>query len=225
MVGGIMMNKMPHRNLLLVIVSLVIVFSMLSSQEIAIAFQMPGTATPAPVAENIEALEIRNLEQMLDGDDLDEITRKALEEKLNMARTVINERTITAASWSARAESILPPAQQYNEKHFPEGVFEGGEGFISSSEAYIHNRWQKTIEDGFIQVFAGFSAKNPLQGVLYIAETSADRMDTKIQAVYPGEQDGGFRIVEADDGVLILESQNMLYCFDVLQRQFVCVVN
>jgi len=219
------MNKMQHRNLLLVIVSLVIVFSMLSSQEIAIAFQMPGTPTPAPLVGIIEELEIRNLERMLDGDDLDEITRKALEEKLSMARSIINDRSITAANWPAHAESILPPAQQYIEKPFPEGVFEGGEGFIPSSEGFIHNRWQKALETGFIQVFAGFSAKKPLQGVLFIAETSMDRTDTKIQTVYPGEQDGGLSIIEEDDGILILESQNMLYCFDVLQRQFVCVVN
>ena len=209
----------------LIIGSLIGIFLMLFHQDIAVAFQISQTPTPAPQAKSLEEMEIQYLEQVLALDNLDRNFRNGFEEKLSMAQSILNDRSLSNSNWSIRTEGILPPPSSYEEKIFPEGIFEGGEGLISSSEAFINNRWQGVDEYGFIQVFAGFLAKNPNQGVIYVVNTSVDRMDTKINAFYPNEEDGGLTVIEVNESVLLLKSENMLFCFDVLKNQFVCAVN
>ena len=218
------MNKEKLRIQLPVTLGLILILLVLLQQDNAEAFQISQTPEPARLTERVEEAEIQYLERVLALGGMDDLTRDALEEKLRLARDIVSARTLSDNNWSARAESITQPTSTYVEKPFSEGIFEGGEGFISSSEAIIYNYWQGAVEDGFIQVFAGFSAKNPMRGVLYIAHTSVDRSITKTEVIYPDEENGGLRILEVSQGILILESQDMQYCFDILKRKFVCAV-
>ena len=218
------MDKEKRRIQLPLLLGLILILLMFLQQDNAEAFQISQTPEPAQFTAREEEAEIQYLERMLALGGMDEGTRDALEEKLRLARDIVSARSLSENNWSARAESITQPTSNYVEKPFQEGIFEDGEGFISSSEAIIYNYWQGAVEDGFIQVFAGFSAKNPMQGVLYIVHTSVDRLDTKTEIVYPDEENGGLRILEVNEGILILESQDMQYCFDILKRQFVCAV-
>ena len=221
-----MTNTTKRKILILAIGGLLAVFLMTSFHpDIVAAFQISPTPAPVSPSQSVEEIEIQYLEQMLALEDLDEISRQSLEEKLDIARSIVSERVQASANWSVRAEGILPPDSSYQGKAFPEGIFEGGEGLISSSEAFINNRWQGAVEDGFIQVFAGVSVENPRQGVLYLVNTSPDRMNTVITSFYPAEEDGGLEIVEMVEEVLVLKSENMLFCFDILKNQFVCAVS
>ena len=218
------MNKEKRSVQLSLLLGFILILLVLFQQDNAEAFQISQTPEPAQLTSREEEAEIQFLEQVLALGGMDEGTRDALEEKLRLARDIVNARSLSDKNWSARAQSLTQPTSTYVEKPFPEGIFEGGEGFISSSEAIIYNYWQGAVEDGFIQVFAGFSSKNPMRGVLYIVHTSVDRLITKTEIVYSDEYSGGLRILEFGEGILILESQDMQYCFDILKRQFVCAV-
>ena len=86
----------------------------------------------------------------------------------------------------------------------------------------MQNYWQSLLDGRIVQVFAGVSASDSSQGVVYVVLTAADRSSKEFIKLNTPGKDGSVRIVTEDQFILILLAENgNEFLFDATELIFV----
>lgn len=153
-----------------------------------------------------ELAHIATLQAALDSGQGDTLTRRSLEEKLQMA--------VRIATQQAQALLVTPEVEgQEAVTPFPTPVFEtvlfeGSEGLISPATAAVQNGWQGSVEGVRLQLFAGAEAANPRQGVLILVTFEEGAGGRTLRVFSAPQPHGWLRIVSVQDGVVELRSED-----------------
>ena len=172
----------------------------------------PGSQTQA---------EISQLQNMLEGGQVDDLTRLSLAEKLVIARQIAADQETERANPAFQTAAHLPTPSPVEDPLFHEGIFTGHEGLFHSGQMEIINYWQGKQDSSFIQVFAGAEEAGSQQGVLVLMTTSADKLKSVIDTYPVPNKGGAVRIIGDQDTQLILEAADGTQLkFDLKTKQF-----
>jgi hypothetical protein len=196
--------------LLILVGSLVIRFMDTSTG--AVAQGVPTSVVPTPITYEEDM--IADYEAQLLDETISPDLRSSIEGKLAMTQRMLEARS-TGVEPLAGPQSVQPPQIQ-EDPPFQVGIFDGSEGRFHSAEALIENHWQDLLEGKYVQVYAGASASDPQQGLIYRLVTSADRTDTQIDTYITPEKNGSLRIESKAGHFIFLSAQDgSLYSFDI----------
>lgn len=180
-----------------------------------------GHPYPTPSISYIASVEdeIKTYREMLNG-DLDEQTRRSIEEKLAMAERVATEQA--KGQPAPKNPNQTPELIPVTDPPFQTGIFEGQAGEFKPSQAKIQNRWQGIVNGDYVIVFAGSLANDSEQGIVYIQQISSDKRSTTWTSYPTPEKSGAVHIVQAETFRLVLNTDggNTLY-FDVPAQRYV----
>ncbi len=174
----------------------------------------------APQSNTLKA-QINHYKELLKNKELSEEARKSLEEKLAMVETQADLYAQVNSGIGSESKDLQAKVQTSIDPDFATGIFNGDEGIFSPSVAVINTYYQTPNGDAYTQAFAGKTGADPQQGVIIIAETSADRLTTNFTQYLTPVKEGAVRIENVDNGMLFLrtESDNTLV-FDLFGRVF-----
>jgi hypothetical protein len=180
-----------------------------------------GQAYPAPTDSFIAALEeeIKSCREQLAGNNLDEQTRRSIEEQLAIAQRIATQVSHPFATVDPRETPQLIPVE---DSPFPTGIFEGGGATFRPNMAVMLNRWHGIVNGVPTIVFAGSPTNDPEQGVVFIMRMSGERKSVSWSSYPTPVRSGPVRILSAEGYRLILstEAGDILY-FDVPGDRFV----
>ena len=206
-------DNLDSSGIIIVILSILVGLVIFTSNVTASLSKQQNTTTMPP-----EMTEIALYRQSLQSGDIDEQTRLSIQEKLDMA---IRIATQIAESSAVQPLGNVPTLIMMTDPPVPTGIFEGDEGIFRPGEVTINNYWQNVIGDEIIQVFAGSSGRESGTGIVVVAVTSADRMQTVFEKLTPASTIGSLRIVSEQGGIIRLKATNGLeLLFDVGNREF-----
>jgi hypothetical protein len=158
--------------------------------------------TISPISQT--QIEIIQLQGMLAGGQVDEMTRHSLAEKLAIARQVAADQAAERANPSIQAAAQRPTPSPVEDPVFRAGIISGHEGLFHSGQMEIINYWQGKQDSNYIQAYAGAEKNGSQQGVLVLLTTSADKQQSAIRTYLTPIKGGAVRIIEARDMQLIL---------------------
>jgi hypothetical protein len=165
-------------------------------------------------------LEINQLQDMLAGGQVDDLTRRSLNEKLSMARQVAADQAAEKANPSIQVAAQRPTPSPVEDPLFREGIFNGDEGLFHSGQMEIINYWQGKQDSNYLQTFAGAEESGSQQGVLVLLTTSADKQHSTTSMYLTPIKGGAVRIIEARDLQLILAAADgTIFKFDLKTKQ------
>jgi len=180
-----------------------------------------GRSYPTPSISYIASVEdeIKTYREMLN-DNLDEQTRRSIEEKLAMAERVATEQA--KGQPALKNPNQTPELIPVKDPTFQTGIFEGQAGEFKPSQAKIQNRWQGIVNGDYVIVFAGSLGNDSEQGIVYVQRISSDKRSTTWTSYPTPEKLGPVRIVQAETFRLVLDTDggNTLY-FDVPAQRYV----
>jgi hypothetical protein len=198
-------NNQDRSGIIIVILAILSGLVIFTSNAIASLSRMQNITAMPP-----EMTEIAQYRQSLLSGDIDEQTRLSIQEKLDIA---IRIATQIAESSAVQPLGNAPTLIMMTDPPVPMGIFEGDEGIFRPDEVIINNYWQNVIGDEIIQVFAGSSGGESGVGIVIVAVTSADRMQTVFDKFSPGLTFGSLRIVSEQGGIIRLISTNGVELF------------
>ncbi|MCJ7625041.1 MAG: hypothetical protein MUO76_16195 [Anaerolineaceae bacterium] len=208
--------------LLIVGLSILAAFVSLLIPKGAIAIR-PGDITPSSTGfPSIDDETVVYYQTVLAGEDLDEGMRRSLEEKLRMAQWIATQRANSMIINPDQAVDSVAEPRFVSDPVFQEGIFDGDEGIFRPEQAVIQNYWQGELENSYLQVFAGALGSDADQGIVYILETTSDRLQTDFELYLAPQKSGSLQIIGESDFKLILlcEDQTEII-FDILKREFI----
>ena len=183
----------------------------------------PSSGEPYPPPGNsfITSLEdeINHYRQVLAENNIDEQTRRSIEEKLAIAERIATRVSHPFATVDPRETPQLIPVE---DSPFPTGIFEGGGDTFRPNMAVMLNRWHGIVNGVPTIVFAGYPTDDPEQGVVFIMRMSGERKSVSWSNYPTPVRSGPVRILSAEGYRLILstEAGDILY-FDVPGDRFV----
>jgi len=163
--------------------------------------------------------EINHYRQVLAENNIDEQTRRSIEEKLAIAERIATQVSHPRATVDPRETPQLIPLE---DAPFQTGIFEGSGGALRPAQAVLINRWQGIVNDVLTIVFAGYTGGDREQGIVYIQRMSGERKSVSWSSYPTPMRSGPVRILSAEGYRLILstEAGDILY-FDVPGDRFV----
>ena len=180
-----------------------------------------GQPYPAPTDSFIAALEeeIKSCREQLAGNNLDEQTRRSIEEQLAIAQRIATQVSHPRATVDPLETPQLIPLE---DTPFQTGIFEGSGGALRPAQAVLINRWQGIVNHVLTIVFAGYTGGDREQGIVYIQRMSGERKSVSWSSYPTPVRSGPVRILSAEGYRLILstEAGDILY-FDVPGDRFV----
>ncbi len=165
--------------------------------------------------------QISDYEKMLKDKSLTDEAKTSVQEKLVMAQhqlELYNQLDSEIGSEEAAKQAEI--AVQ-NDPQFETGIFEGDGGMFRPEVAVISNYYQTQYGDHYIQAYAGSVGSDKNQGIVILASTSTDKMETEFEQFLTPVSEGAVRIENVDNHVLFLitESQNHLQ-FKIKEKVF-----
>jgi hypothetical protein len=180
-----------------------------------------GQPYPPPTDSFIASLEdeINHYRQVLAENNIDEQTRRSIEEKLAIAERIA---TRVSHPWATVDPLETPQLIPVEDPPFPTGIFEGGGATFRPNMAVMLNRWHGIVNGVPTIVFAGSPTNDPEQGVVFIMRMSGERKSVSWSSYPTPVRSGPVRILSAEGYHLILstEAGDILY-FDVPGDRFV----
>jgi hypothetical protein len=180
-----------------------------------------GEPYPPPSNSFIASLEdeINHYRQVLAENNIDEQTRRSIEEKLAIAERIA---TRVSHPWATVDPLETPQLIPVEDSPFPTGIFEGGGATFRPNMAVMLNRWHGIVNGVPTIVFAGSPTNDPEQGVVFIMRMSGERKSVSWSSYPTPVRSGPVRILSAEGYRLILstEAGDILY-FDVPGDRFV----
>jgi hypothetical protein len=173
-----------------------------------------------------EQAQISHLESVLDSSSLSAETRENMQNKLAIVQRAADERLQGLADPAPknpdRAMEIATedPVEETNIP-FPTGIFEGDESTFKPEQALIINRWQGTISNDLIQVFAGCQGQNLEQGLIIILRMTQEGEVSSSEFIPSPTKAGALRILSADNLKLTVQAEDgTQWVFDVETVEF-----
>ena len=180
-----------------------------------------GQPYPLPTDSFIASLEdeINHYRQVLAENNLDEQTRRSIEEQLAIAERIA---TRVSHPWATVDPLETPQLIPVEDSPFPTGIFEGGGATFRPNMAVMLNRWHGIVNGVPTIVFAGSPTNDPEQGVVFIMRMSGELKSVSWSSYPTPVRSGPVRILSAEGYRLILstEAGDILY-FDVPGDRFV----
>jgi len=157
-------------------------------------------------------VQINEYEKMLKDKSLTDEARNSLQEKLSMAQHQLELYTQLNTEIGGEAEAKQAEIPVQFDPAFDTGIFEGDGGMFKPDVAVIQNFYQTQYGNQYIQAYAGAVGSDKNQGIVILAYTSIDKMETSFEQFLTPVNEGYVRIENVDNHILYLitESQNHL---------------
>jgi hypothetical protein len=213
--------KKPGRNHSIVWWISLCIVTLLGSLALVNGVSAVRLAQTLPVPTPYSQGEVARLEQFLAQPGIDQIMRRSLEEKLEMARSAARDQAAGILNNGIQSAALQPTPLTIMDHAINEGIFPGSEGMFGQGRAQINNYWQGQVLGEIVQVFAGASGQYPGQGILIVLVTSADRLNTREQVVAAAVGTGALTILSEQDGQIAVGASNgQSLTFDVTIMRF-----
>jgi len=219
------MQKKLSSNFFIVVVALVVLVQVVS---VVAAMMMRPSMVGSKAIGNDKSPQVTELnaqineyEKMLKDNSLTDEARNSLQEKLTMAQHQLELYTQLSADIGGEPDAKQAEIPILDDPNFETGIFEGDGGMFRPEVAVIQNYYQTQYGDQYIQAYAGAVGTDKSQGIVILAVTSIDKMETTFEQFLTPVNEGYVRIENVDNHIifLITESQNHL-SFRIREKVF-----
>ena len=156
-----------------------------------------------PAQQTIDAIRTDLANPSLDAD-----TQQNLVNKLTLMENIVSAINLAKENPADKSTPLIVESFAAGPPTFPTGLLQDGEIASLPYGALLSNVWQAQLENGYIQIGAGYAPGNPSQGAVYILLTNMEKTESTAQMILAEEGSGMLSIIETTDSDLTLQSES-----------------
>ena len=151
---------------------------------------------------------------------LDEVSKESLVDKLAMLENIMTAIDLARENPTDKSNPFVIETIAAGDPTFRTGLQQDGIIAGLPYGAMLSNVWQDQIDDGYLQVGAGYAPGNPNQGAIYILLTENNKTASTAQMILLEENSGMLSIIDLTETSLILQSgSGKNYQFNLESRE------